>query len=111
MKNSGVENLASGSPRLSAHEMAALMRLGHAPVKIEVEVEALDMTALHDAGLAQRIEHEPGWQEFSIANEGRDVVRVLVYRPLLSPHIDIMMSIPLYGDGCARPDEPLRARP
>ncbi|WP_429580016.1 hypothetical protein [Paraburkholderia youngii] len=63
MKNSDAENLESGSPRLSAHEMAALMLLGHAPVKVDVEVEDLDMTALHDAGLAQRIEREPGWQE------------------------------------------------
>ncbi|MEX3788845.1 hypothetical protein [Paraburkholderia sp. BR14374] len=77
MKNSGAENLESGSPRLSAHEMAALMLLGHAPVKVEMEVEDLDMTALHDAGVAQRIEREPGWQEFSITSEGRDVLRVL----------------------------------
>ncbi|MGF6843295.1 hypothetical protein QF001_007190 [Paraburkholderia youngii] len=77
MKNSDAENLESGSPRLSAHEMAALMLLGHAPVKVDVEVEDLDMTALHDAGLAQRIEREPGWQEYSITSEGRDVLRVL----------------------------------
>jgi hypothetical protein len=77
MKNPRVENLESGSPRLSAHEMAALMLLGHAPVQVNAEVEDLDMTALHDAGLAQRIERERGWQEFSITNEGRDVLRVL----------------------------------
>ncbi|MEX3811243.1 hypothetical protein AB3X96_13385 [Paraburkholderia sp. BR13439] len=77
MKNPRVVNPESGSPRLSAHEMAALMLLANAPVKVDVEVEDLDMTALHDAGLAQRIEREPGWQEFSITNEGRDVLRVL----------------------------------
>ncbi|WP_236597188.1 hypothetical protein [Paraburkholderia hiiakae] len=62
-------------PRLSAHEMAALMLLGYAAV--EVEVEDLDMTALRDAGLAQRVEREPGRQEYSITREGREVLRVL----------------------------------
>jgi len=73
MKKQGVEHQDPGFPQLSAHEMAALMLLGHAPVK--VEVEDLDMTALHDAGLAHRIDREPGLQEFSITSEGRDVLR------------------------------------
>jgi hypothetical protein len=77
MKNTGVAHLELGSLQLSAHEMAALMLLGYASVKVEVEVEDFDMTAIHDAGLAQRIEREPGWQEFSITNEGRDVLRML----------------------------------
>ncbi len=55
--------------------MAALMLLGYAPV--EVDVEDPDMTALRDAGLAQRVDREPGRQEFSITREGREVLRVL----------------------------------
>ncbi|KVD18021.1 hypothetical protein [Burkholderia ubonensis] len=38
----------AGMPRLSAHEMAALMLLEQAPV--EIERGTLDMTMLRDAG-------------------------------------------------------------
>ncbi|MBR8165672.1 hypothetical protein [Burkholderia vietnamiensis] len=75
MKKPGVEHRESGLPRLSAHEMAALMLLGYASVK--VEAENLDMNALHDAGLAQRIDRGPGCQAFLITSEGRDMLRVL----------------------------------
>jgi len=75
MKNPGGKHRGAGSPRLSAHEMAALMLLGYAPVKLEVEDP--DMIALQDAGLARRTEYDPGWQEFSITNEGRDMLRAL----------------------------------
>lgn len=53
-----VERRKLPMPRLSAHEMAALILLGYAAV--EVEVEDLDMTALRDVGLAQRVKREPG---------------------------------------------------
>lgn len=61
--------------------MAALILLGYAAV--EVEVEDLDMTALRDVGLAQRVKREPGRQEYSITREGREVLRVL--RALAAP--------------------------
>ncbi|WP_321949332.1 hypothetical protein [Paraburkholderia sp. J10-1] len=67
-----------GLLRLSAHEMAALMLLDYAPV--EVDVEDPDMTVLRDAGLAQRTDHEPGRQEFSITREGIEMLRVLSMR-------------------------------
>lgn len=76
-----VERRKLRMPRLSAHEMAALILLGYAAV--EVEVEDLDMTALRDVGLAQRVKREPGRQEYSITREGREVLRVL--RALAAP--------------------------
>jgi hypothetical protein len=75
MKKPGVAHRELGLSRLSAHEMAALMLLGYASVK--VEAENLDMNALHDAGLAQRIDRGPGCQVFLITSEGRDVLRAL----------------------------------
>lgn len=55
--------------------MAALMVLGCSPV--EAKVDDLDMTALRDAGLVRRIDHQPGKPEFSLTREGEEVLRVL----------------------------------
>ncbi|MGU7770713.1 hypothetical protein ACV229_11095 [Burkholderia sp. MR1-5-21] len=62
-------------PSLSAHEMAALMLLDHAPV--EVEMGTLDITALCDAGLAELIGMEAGEPKFSITRKGKTVLRIL----------------------------------
>ncbi|AJY44123.1 hypothetical protein I6G56_15480 [Burkholderia humptydooensis] len=62
-------------PRLSAHEMAALMLLEHAPV--EVEQGTLDMTALRDAGLAELVDREKGEPKFSITRKGKVLLRIL----------------------------------
>ena len=75
MKSPVVELRKANMPRLSAHEMAALILLSCAPV--EIEAEDLDMAALRDAGLAQRIDRDCGRQEISIMREGREVLRVL----------------------------------
>ena len=75
MKKPGVAHRELGLMQLSAHEMAALMLLGYASVK--VEAENLDMNALRDAGLAQRIDRGPGCQAFLITSEGREVLRAL----------------------------------
>ncbi|AOJ03609.1 MULTISPECIES: hypothetical protein [Burkholderia] len=65
----------SDMPRLSAHEMAALMLLEHAPV--EVERGTLDMTMLRDAGLAELIDREKGKPKFSITRKGKVMLRIL----------------------------------
>ncbi|WP_241022169.1 hypothetical protein [Burkholderia sp. Ac-20353] len=65
----------AGMPRLSAHEMAALMLLEQAPV--EVERGTLDMTMLRDAGLAELIDRDNGDPKFSITRKGKVMLRML----------------------------------
>jgi hypothetical protein len=62
-------------PYLSAHEMAALMLLGHAPVVVERETP--DMAALRDAGLAEVVGQESGHPRFRITWCGEAVLRSL----------------------------------
>jgi hypothetical protein len=81
MKSSIAGHRNKKMPRLSAHEMAALMLLGYAPV--ELEVENPDMAALRDAGLAQRIDRETRSPEFSITHEGREMLLLLSMLPPL----------------------------
>ncbi|PCE30112.1 hypothetical protein [Burkholderia ubonensis] len=65
----------AGMPRLSAHEMAALMLLEQAPV--EVERGTLDMTMLRDVGLAELIDRDNGDPKFSITRKGKVMLRML----------------------------------
>jgi hypothetical protein len=62
-------------PCLSAHEMAALMLLDHAPVA--VEMGTLDIVALRESGLAELIDPGLGESRFSITRKGREVLRIL----------------------------------
>ncbi|WGS44439.1 hypothetical protein LFL97_27995 [Burkholderia sp. JSH-S8] len=75
MKNRNVVCAPSATPRLSAHEIAALMLLDQAPVA--AEPGTLDLTALREAGLAELIETEAGGPEFSITRTGQAVLRIL----------------------------------
>ncbi|AOK48671.1 hypothetical protein WT60_05340 [Burkholderia sp. MSMB617WGS] len=68
-------SVPANMPRLSAHEMAALMLLEHAPV--EIERGTLDMTMLRDAGLAELIDREKGAPKFSITRKGKVLLRIL----------------------------------
>ncbi|WP_232449828.1 hypothetical protein [Burkholderia ubonensis] len=65
----------AGMPRLSAHEMAALMLLEQAPV--EIERGTLDMTTLRDVGLAELIDRDKGDPKFSITRKGKVMLRML----------------------------------
>jgi hypothetical protein len=62
-------------PRLSAHEMAALMLLRYAPV--EAGTEDPDMTALREAGLAELLGRESGRPTIWITRKGSEVLRIL----------------------------------
>jgi len=62
-------------PRLSAHEMAALMLLGYAPV--EAGVEDPDLIALREAGLAELDDRKTGGQQFLITRKGKEMLRSL----------------------------------
>lgn len=53
---------------LSAHEMATLFLLCHAP--IESRMETPDVVALQKAGLAELVESEPGEFRFAITRQG-----------------------------------------
>lgn len=75
MKNRNVARSPSAAPRLSAHEIAALMLLDQAPVAAESGM--LDITALREAGLAELIESASGGPEFSITRSGQAVLRIL----------------------------------
>ncbi|WP_063888843.1 hypothetical protein [Burkholderia stagnalis] len=75
MKNRTVVCAPSATPRLSAHEIAALMLLDQAPVA--AESGTLDLTALREAGLAELIESKAGGPEFSITRTGQAVLRIL----------------------------------
>lgn len=75
MKNRNVVCAPSATPRLSAHEIAALMLLDQAPVA--AGPGTLDLTALRDAGLAELIESKAGGPEFSITRSGQAVLRIL----------------------------------
>ncbi|KVC84962.1 hypothetical protein WJ47_20240 [Burkholderia ubonensis] len=65
----------AGMPRLSAHEMAALMLLEQAPV--EIERGTLDMTKLRDVGLAELIDRDKGDPKFSITRKGKVMLQML----------------------------------
>lgn len=78
MNVSSKERWQPAMPRLSAHEMAALMLLCYAPV--EAGAEDPDMTALRDAGLAELLERESGKPTISITHKGNEVLRMLSTR-------------------------------
>jgi hypothetical protein len=73
---------------LSAHELAALMLLQHAPVA--AEIETLDILALREAGLAERVERRTGGFQFSITRKGKVVLQML--SGLIEPQDDIESS-------------------
>ncbi|RKP44583.1 hypothetical protein [Trinickia fusca] len=61
--------------RLSAHEMAALLLLCHAP--IDVALADSDVMALKDAGLASLVECEPHRFQFVMTEQGNAVLHAL----------------------------------
>lgn len=73
---------------LSAHEIAALMLLQHAPVS--AEMETLDILALREAGLAERVERRTGGFQFAITHKGKVVLHML--SSLIEPQDDIESS-------------------
>ena len=75
MNSSNGDYALTDTPRLSAHEMAALMLLDHAPVA--AEMGTLDIIALLDSGLAELIEPGFGGSIFSITQKGKAVLRML----------------------------------
>jgi hypothetical protein len=75
MKSETELNQKMDMPRLSAHEMAALMLLGYAPV--EVGGENPDLAALSEAGLAERNDSETGPQQFLITRKGKEMLGML----------------------------------
>lgn len=66
---------APTSRGLSAHEIAALMLLHHAPVA--ATIETLDIAALCEAGLAELIELASGVPQFSITRKGKVLLQIL----------------------------------
>jgi hypothetical protein len=66
---------SENAPCLSAHEMAALVLLCHAP--IESRMTSPDVVALQKAGLAELLEPEIGESRFAITREGNAVLQAL----------------------------------
>lgn len=60
---------------LSAHEMAALVLLRHAP--IDSRMDTPDVVALQKAGLVELVESETGEFRFAITRQGNAVLRAL----------------------------------
>jgi hypothetical protein len=75
MKTFERSRASKAAPCLSAHEMAALVLLSHAP--IDVRMETPDVVALQRAGLADLVESEIGEFRFAITREGDAVLRAL----------------------------------
>jgi hypothetical protein len=75
MKTVECSRASEDAPCLSAHEMAALVLLCHAP--IDTKMETPDVVALQKAGLAELIESEIGEFRFAITREGNAVLRAL----------------------------------
>lgn len=73
MKTIERSRASENAPCLSAHEMAALFLLCHAP--IDSTMETPDIVALQKAGLAELIESEIGEFRFAISREGNAVLR------------------------------------
>jgi hypothetical protein len=73
MKTIECRRASEDAPRLSAHEMAALLLLRHAP--IDVTMGNPDVMALQNAGLADLIESEMGKFKFAITSRGNAVLR------------------------------------
>ena len=60
---------------LSAHEIATLLLLLHAPVAVMAATP--DVMALREVGLVQLVESEQGEARFALTVEGNAVLRVL----------------------------------
>ena len=75
MKTISRDNATGNKPCLSAHEMATLLLLLHAP--IDALTATPDATALQNAGLARLVDSDQGNARFAITDEGNAMLRAL----------------------------------